>query len=243
MLWIHVLAGSISILAGMLAFAARKGGPLHRRAGMAFAVAMIVMTASAVIMAAYLRPNVGNVIAGTLTGYLVATGLLTVRAPIAPMRAWLVGLMLAAFTVGSAAGWLAMAALDRPSGSIDGIPAPAFIMFACIAWLGGLTDLRMLRWGALDARQRLTRHLWRMGYAMWIATLSLFLGQARQFPAPLRESGLLAVPVLLITLALLYWVVRIRIRRLPLPARRAARPVRPKADSTAAAGASDVSRA
>jgi hypothetical protein len=38
---IHISAGVLALPAGTLAAAARKGGPLHARAGMGFAAAML----------------------------------------------------------------------------------------------------------------------------------------------------------------------------------------------------------
>src|SRR5688572_32129134 len=52
MLVFHILAGSVSLLAGYLALLSTKGGTLHRRAGTAFAVAMLAMTATGAGMAA-----------------------------------------------------------------------------------------------------------------------------------------------------------------------------------------------
>jgi hypothetical protein len=54
--------------------------------------------------------------------------------------------------------------------------------------------------------------LWRMCLALFIATGSFFLGQAQVFPAPIRDSGLLAVPVFAVLAAMLYWLWRVRAR-------------------------------
>ena len=221
MLWIHIIAGLLSIAAGAVALYAAKGSPLHRRSGITFAVAMLAMTGSAVVMAAYLRPNPGNVIAGLLTFYLVVTGWLAVKRTVAETRAPLLGLMLVALVVGGAALALGSAAAQRPNGAIDGIPAPAFFMFATVGLGAGLLDLRLLIAGEIQGRHRLARHLWRMTYAMWVATLSFFLGQADEFPQAVRATGVLFIPPLLVTGALLYWVVRIHWARAPLaPLRR-----------------------
>jgi uncharacterized membrane protein len=208
MLWIHVVAGLVALLAGALALIATKGSPLHRLGGRVFAVAMLVMTGSAVVMAAYLRPNIGNVLAGSLTFYLVVTGVLAVARPVQDVRAVLVGMMLVALVVGASGLLLGLRALAMPNGAIDQIPAFAYFMFGTVGSVAGLLDARLLLVGRLQGKHRLARHLWRMGYAMWVATLSFFLGQADEFPAAVRASGILTLPVLLVTLTLLYWVVR-----------------------------------
>jgi hypothetical protein len=52
-----------------------------------------------------------------------------------------------------------------------------------------------------------------MSFAMWIATMSFFLGQARHFPEAIRHSGLLSIPVVLVLLVMLYWLGRVFIKR------------------------------
>lgn len=52
-----------------------------------------------------------------------------------------------------------------------------------------------------------------MTYAMWIATTSFFLGQADEFPEPLRKLWLLAIPVVIVTVLLFYWLGRVLIKR------------------------------
>src|SRR5262249_40598328 len=53
------------------------------------------------------------------------------------------------------------------------------------------------------------RHLWRMSFAMFIATGSFFLGQAKLLPRPYRIMPLLAVPPLLPLALLAYWPARL----------------------------------
>ena len=45
--------------------------------------------------------------------------------------------------------------------------------------------------------------------ALWIAVASLFLGQARAFPAAIRETHLLPVPVLVLAGVLVFWLCRV----------------------------------
>jgi hypothetical protein len=52
-----------------------------------------------------------------------------------------------------------------------------------------------------------------MCFALFIAALSFFIGQAHVFPKPIRIPGLLALPVLAVLVTMLYWLWRIRIRR------------------------------
>jgi hypothetical protein len=69
--------------------------------------------------------------------------------------------------------------------------------------------LRRFR-GALSARQRLGRHVWRMCLSMFIATLSFFFGQAQLFPEEVRATQVHLVPIFLVAGATAYWLVRVR---------------------------------
>jgi hypothetical protein len=221
---IHVTAGLIAIASGFVALYSLKGGNVHRKGGMIFAVAMMTMTTSAVIMAAYLRPHIGNVIAGLVTFYLVGTGLLTVVRTVAQSRALLSGLMLAAALLGAFAITLAYQAAHSPIGTLDGIPPQPIYVFGTVAILGAALDARVLFVGAVLGKHRLARHLWRMTLGLLIATLSFFLGQPQVFPEPLRHAmGLRSIPVLLVLFTLIYWLVRVYVKRQPLGTRPAPR--------------------
>ena len=89
-----------------------------------------------------------------------------------------------------------------------------------------MADFKAMRVGGLRGAARLRRHLWRMCVALFIATGSFFLGQAKVFSPAIRESGLLPVPVFVVLAVMVYWLWRVRARRTPpdigsLDARRA----------------------
>jgi len=223
MVAIHVTAGLLALIAGFFALYSTKGAPLHRRSGMVFVIAMLTMTSSAVIMAAFLRPNMVNVTAGLMTFYLVASGVLAVTRTVQQARAVSTGLMLVAASVALLSLSLAADAQRSPSHTIDGIPAFPFFMFAGAGLIGAAGDARVLWRGAIDGVPRLVRHLWRMTFAFWVAVMSFFLGQPKVFPEPLRHAvGLRSIPVLLVLGTLIYWLARMRSKRRRLPAAGAA---------------------
>jgi uncharacterized membrane protein len=210
---VHIFAGALALVAGAVALYAAKGSTLHRRSGTIFVVAMLVMTSSAVLIAMTWSPNRVNVVAGLLTFYLVSTAWLTVKRTVDQVRTVLAGLMLAALATSSFAFTLVFEALGSANGIVDSIPAPPIVMFAVVGLLAATLDARLLWAGGITGAHRLARHLWRMTFAMWIATSSFFLGQAKLFPAPLRKAEIVAIPVLVVTLLLLYWLARVLIKR------------------------------
>src|SRR6266567_9274796 len=97
----HVAAGVIAVATGFVALFVLKGGRLHRRSGIIFVYAMLVMSLSGAVMALG-RPSAAmNVPAGLVTFYLVITALLTVRPPSAAVRQMERAAMVAAFVLGA----------------------------------------------------------------------------------------------------------------------------------------------
>ena len=211
---IHIIAGLLALASGAVALYATKGSKLHRRSGTIFVIAIMVMTSSAVVMAAFLRPDQVNVIAGLLTFYLVSTALLTVRRSVEQARGLVTSFMLVALTGSAFAFSLGFEALTSANGGVGGVPPQPLFMFGVVGLAGGLLDARMLWAGSIQGAHRLARHLWRMCFAMWIATGSFFLGQPKVFPDILRQNvGLRAIPVVLVTLVMLYWLGRVFLKR------------------------------
>lgn len=213
---IHIAAGSVALIAGYIALYVSKGAPLHRRSGMVFVYAMLTMGVFGALMAAVrgVAPAI-NIPAALLTAYLVMTALMTVR-PIAPEKRWLpVGLMVVALATGLVDVSFAMQAFaNGGTRAQDGMPAFPFIMFAAVGLIGSAGDYRLLRSPVpLKGAPRLARHLWRMCFALFIAALSFFIGQAKVIPEPYRHRGLLALPVLLVLVTMFYWLWRVRVRK------------------------------
>lgn len=86
-------------------------------------------------------------------------------------------------------------------------------IFGAIGLSASISDVRMIRSGAIRGARRLARHLWRMCFAFFIATGSFFLGQADEIPEPLRVTALLVILALAPLLLMLYWLWRLRIRK------------------------------
>jgi uncharacterized membrane protein len=212
-LLIHIGAGGVAIVAGYMALFAAKGAWLHRRAGVLFVCAMLVMglTASALSLASGAE---GTGLGGLLVVYMVLTALTTVRRRTTAMRRLDVGLM----ALGLAVSLGMIAAGARASAgpaTTGGAPAGAGVINGMILLLAVAGDLRVMRAGGLRGGARLARHLWRMCFAMFMATGSFFLGQADEIPERFRVWPALAVLALLPLLVMPYWLRRVRRRPSP----------------------------
>ncbi len=220
----HVVSGGVALAVGFTALYARKGALVHRRAGLAFVLAMVAMTMSALIfMSVEGRIILVNVLASSVSAYLVLTSLMTVRAPSSRQRAITIGGAMMAFAIGVGGLALGYVATRSPRGLLDGIPSFPYFMFGTVGMLGGIGDLRLLRsGGAYTGARRQRRHLWRMSFALFIAALSFFIGQADELPRWMRIYPLLAVPPLAALGTMGWWIWRMRERR--RDARRQAHP-------------------
>ncbi len=211
----HILMGAIALVAGYLALYAAKGGKLHRQGGLLFVGTMVVMSVLGVTLA--LGRNAApylNVPAASITAYLVITSLTTVRPLASGGRQLLAALAVVALSVGLSCVWFGVEAATSATGiGRDGMPWFPFALFGLTGTLASLGDVRILVRGPLTGARRLTRHLWRMTFALFIAAMSFFIGQAKVVPEPYRNRMVLALPVLAVLVTLLYWVWRVRFRR------------------------------
>jgi len=207
----HVTAGGIAVLAGMTALFAPKGRGLHRQAGRLFVVAMLAM-ASAGAVIAWLKPMMISVLAGVFTVYLVLSSWLAIRRHRPGPAEWaLLALTLAVSLAGVVFG---LEAQRSASALKDGFPAEAYFFFGGMALLAAVLDGLLLARGGVEGRHRLARHLWRMGFALYIANGSLFTGPGvKLFPEAWRSSALLSVPEALVALILLFWLGRLLVQR------------------------------
>lgn len=217
--WIHIAGGLVALLCGTLAVAARKGGGMHVSAGTLFCVAMLALGVTASILAPFKSPP-DSPIGGIMVCYFVATAWMTARRRSGTPGSFekiacAIGLAIAAAIIG--AGF--EAALS-PAGD-SGPPGPAgLFVLGGICLFAGLLDLRFILRGSLSAPQRISRHLWRMCFAFFVATGSFFLGQQDVLPPALRGSPILVVLALAPIALMLFWLLRVRfsgmVRRLNL---------------------------
>ena len=210
---VHILAGSLGLVFGYVALFSAKGNTVHRKSGMFYVYAMLMTGTFGALMAALTGVwAVINIPAGMMSAYLVMTGMVTVRRPAGWSRRVDLGLMVMALSVGLAMLTLGLQAIAN-GGERNGIPAFPFFLFGMVGMLGGVGDLRVIRSAPLTGAPRLARHLWRMSFALFIAAMSFFFGQAKVIPEPIRIYPLLAVPVLAVLVTMLYWLWRIRVKR------------------------------
>jgi hypothetical protein len=206
--WVHIAGGSLALLSGAVAVTARKGGPLHARAGTWFFASMLVLGVTASILEPFRSPP-GSPIGGIMVCYFVATSWVAAR-----RRDGTTG----KFEIIACAAALGLAAIIAWGGFTGAATTPAgrgpVFALAGICLLAGVLDLNAILRAKLTAAQRISRHLWRMCFAFFIATGSFFLGQQDVMPQAVRGSLILFVLAFAPFAVMAFWLVRLRFAKM-----------------------------
>lgn len=201
---VHILAAIIALMVGYVALFAAKGGRLHKRTGRIFVYAMVVMSLLGSFLAT-INPTGSptNIVAGLVTFYLVTTAMISVQKTWRPGRIDVV-IAIAAFFVA------VIAVIVAVSGRRD---APPAMVFGIVAFLGGFGDVRVIRNGGIEGRRRIARHVWRICLGMFVGAASFFLGPRGRVPEIIYYPSLLPIPALMPIAMMVFWLVRLRIRK------------------------------
>ena len=216
---IHIAAGGLAIVLGAMALLVKKGGTIHRRSGLLFVYAMLVLGTTAALLGFRKSSTDGNVFGGLMTVYFIGTALTTVR----PVSSWTRSSNIAALTVAVGLALVDIAggvkAFNSPRGLLNGVPFVMYFFIAGVMILAATGDVRIMRFGVPRGGPRLARHLWRMCFAMFIAAGSFFSIRervAKILPEPFTTAPMRALPILLVFGAMFYWLWRVRRRTLPM---------------------------
>ncbi len=207
--YIHIIFGTVAVLAGGLALFTAKGSRPHRMVGNIFFGSMIIMALAGAYMAIVL-PMAISALAGVFTIYLVGTSWMAAKRKDGESNPldYLALIVALGVTVGGV--MLGLEAQNSPDGLKDGLPAFPHYFFAGLGLLAAVSDLVIIARLGISGKQRIARHLWRMCFAYFIAAGSLFTGPgATAFSEAIRESGILNIPEPLILLIMLFWLVRV----------------------------------
>ena len=211
-LYSHIGGGTVGLFAGAVALLSRKGGKLHRLAGNIFLVAMLVMAGIGAVAAPFIPDRVSSV-AGFMTFYLIFSGWLTARRPTRGVGALEIIGLVWAMTGATAAMVLSWMAAQTPEHTLDGAPQQAFYIFVAVSTIAALCDLKLILRRGISGAQRVARHVWRMCFGLFVASGSLFLGQAQVFPDWLRQLHVLPFLALAPLPFMLFWMFYVRLSK------------------------------
>jgi hypothetical protein len=208
LLLLHIISGTVGVLSGFVAAFLLKGSRRHGLAGKIFVLSMLSLSASGTILA-IMKSQPGNILGGSLTFYLVATAWIAAkRGDAAPGIFNWVGLLFVASLTGIEVTLGLEAALSPTGMKYDYPPGPYFFL-GSVALLASVGDLRLLLRGGVAGVQRIARHLWRMCFALFIASSSIFLARPQLFPVWMRNTGLLFFLSFLPLALMIFWLLRV----------------------------------
>jgi uncharacterized membrane protein len=203
----HIAAGLVAILTGAAAAAVRKGGAVHARAGTWFVASMLVLGVTASVLEPFRTPP-GSPVSGIFVCYFTLTAWTAARRRDGRTGRFELVAGLFAIGIGALMAWGGLVGgSTTPAGR-----GPVFIL-AALSLLAGLGDLNAVRLKVLRPGQRISRHVWRICFAFFIATGSFFLGQQKVMPAEIRGSPILMVLAFAPFALMLFWLVRLRVAK------------------------------
>lgn len=202
-MWIHIAGGITALAAGTVAVAARKGSGIHGLAGTWFFGAMLVLGITASILGPAKAPP-DSPVGGIMVCYFVATSWVAARRRDGTTGRFEIVACAAALGMAALMAWGGMTGATTPAGA-----GPVFAL-AGVCLVAGLLDLNAILRRKLTPIQRLSRHLWRMCFAFFIATGSFFLGQQDVLPPAVRGSPILLALAFAPFAVMAFWLVRLR---------------------------------
>lgn len=199
LLSLHVLGAAIALFAGAGALTFKKGASNHRLSGKIFVVSMLVMGISAAPLA-YVAGN-GDMLSGALVCYLVLTSWMTFK-PIS----WKIDIAMMLAAVVLLMSYIGLELyLEQTGNRRPDIPVGVGYVFGSIVALSLAGDIRLFVKGGISRASKIIRHLWRMCFALFMASVSFFLSRAHLFPDLIRDSGILYVFALAPLVLMFFW--------------------------------------
>ncbi|MGR6874010.1 hypothetical protein ACU6U9_17250 [Pseudomonas sp. HK3] len=204
---VHTPAGTIALIAAVLAMFAKKGSARHKKAGSWFTVSMVVMLVSAIAVA-YLKNSIDDMMLGAIVLYTVFTAWLTVHhkkneTGLMEVTAliWVIGFAITAFFISI--------------GSHEVQAPTAYLVWGGLSILLALGDTRNLYHSGLSGTQRIIRHVWRIGFSLAWAALAFTDKIVKMMGTNIKSMQgeqlllIVGIPTMLILITILYWITKI----------------------------------
>src|SRR6266481_5267827 len=219
---VHICGGTLGLVSGTAAMSFRKGSPRHVLAGRVFVASMLTMAVFAVYLA-IVRHQPSNIGGGILTFYLIGTAWLTARRRDGETGRFDWVALLIPLAIGILMWMNGLKVMRSGASSQNGVPVGMILFMGSVCLLAAAGDVRMLVRGGVAGVKRISRHLWRMCFGLFIASGSFFFGGSNR---PLRllstvgvgkylspalfNTTLYLVLTILPLILLIFWLVRVR---------------------------------
>jgi hypothetical protein len=225
---LHIGAGTVGLASGTVAIFAKKGGWLHRKAGIVFFISMLVMAVFAGYLAVMRPGQIVNLFIAVFASYLIVTGWTTVQRQNGKIGfAEKTGLVIAILLCAPFAILIVQVTAGLPLFFKSAVPikGPVLIAlygFTAVLALAAIGDAKVVLAGGISGGPRIARHLWRMCLGLTMAAGSAFTnGLPRLLPGPMHVTPIFFLPQFVPLVLMVFWMVRVRVMgwRWPSPAR------------------------
>ena len=200
LLFLHITAGSLSLLTGSLNMILPKGGKMHQKIGRLFVTGMMLTGASALFMA-QIKPNPFLFIIGVFTLYLVGTANRSIKSKQNKLLLIEWVYTLGMFVFGSIFiiwGGITLA-------NSDGMGAAMFV-FGSIGLYSVYQDFNNYNGKSTDPNRRLFIHIGRMVGGFTATVTAVLVVNAAYLPFNVPEVIYWLAPTLLFTPISIYWI-------------------------------------
>ncbi len=210
LLFVHVVAGALAVLAGAIAVIVRKGGRLHIRTGRLFVSLMALSSVfGAIVGLIRYEQFFITFFAGILASYLVVSGWLSANREIAIRRGLDAMLSVLNAAILMALVSIGTMALTQSDGTMFGFAGENYLFLAGMSGIALIGDFSRVFRNGMSRNHRMARHLWRMLLGFFIAAGSAFTGPgASAFPDPVQASGILIFPELAILSLMVFYLTK-----------------------------------
>ena len=218
----HICGGTLGLLSGTAAMLFRKGSPRHVLAGRIFVISMLLMGTAAVPLA-ILNHDPNNIGGGIFTVYLIGTAWLTARRTDGEISHfdWIV--LLVPLALGALSWFRGLNVVRSGATSLNGVPVGMIFFMGTVMLLAAVGDARMLVRRDVVGRRRISRHLWRMCFGLFIAAGSFFMGPSNRpfrllsalgigqhLPEVFFTTTMYLILTILPLALLVFWMLRVR---------------------------------
>ncbi len=204
---IHTPAGTVGLVAAVVALFAIKGASLHRKAGRYFTVSMLIMLIAGFI-AATIKDSPGDMLLSAVVMYTVFTAWLTAQRKHGETGLLEKAAIIWIVVVGIAA--LVLSADPGEAGTPD-----IYLFWAGFAVFCAIGDLRNLQRAGLTSIQRVIRHVWRIGFSLVWTALALTDKIVKTLGENVKEMPvdqlfyIVGIPTMLMLTVTMYWIINI----------------------------------
>jgi len=200
LLFLHIIAGSLSLLTGTLNMTLPKGGKIHQKIGRIFVTGMMLTGGSALFMA-QIKPNPFLFIIGVFTIYLVGTAdryiKLNKNKPLLIDWVYTLGM----FVFGSIFIIWGVISLTKSEGM-----SAVLLIFGSIGLYSVHQDFKNYKGEAKHRNYRLLTHIGRMVGGFTATVTAVLVVNASYIPITIPDVVYWLTPTLIFTPLSIYWI-------------------------------------